>query len=231
MNNKFLENYIYSAGFASLGGHPYGQTYYIIDHLSTYAPIQTGVMEIGVEQGRFFMALNAFTKSDQNSYAIDIFGDASLTKDHGAFSELQMFRNNLNKHDKHGGANVVCIQSDSTVLDYEKYLGKSHFISIDGAHHVEYVLNDLKIAEKFLDSKGVAIIDDFMWPNWISVPEAVVLYLYQRPTLVPFAFGFNKLYMCKISQQEGYTKHIESMPFYNKTKVDFCGHSIYYISE
>lgn len=231
MNNKFLENYIYSDGFSRLGGHPYGQTYYILDHLSTYTPIKSGVMEIGVEQGKFFMALNTFTNADQKSYAIDIFGDQSLTKDHGARSGLEMFKSNLSNYDRHGGANVTCIQTDSTVLDYEKHLEKSHFISIDGAHHVEYVMNDLKIAEKFLDSKGVAIIDDFLWPTWVSVIEAVVLYLYQKPTLVPFAFGFNKLYMCKVSQQEGYIKHIESMPFYNKVRVDFCGHSIYYIWE
>jgi hypothetical protein len=231
MNNKFLEQYINSDYFKSTGGHHHIQTYYIIDHLSTYAPINKGIMEIGVEKGKFFMALNGFTNSDSTSYALDIFGQIDLTRDNGAYTNEEIFIGNLKSFDKHNGANVQLVKGDSCDLDYSIIKDKSHIISVDGAHYVEYVLNDLKITEHFLDTKGFAVIDDFLWPTWLSVPEALVLYLYQKPTLVPFAFGFNKLYMCKTSQQQGYLKQIESMPFYNRTKVDFCGHSIYFIWE
>lgn len=225
----FIENYINSDVFNSMSGHPYHQTYMIVEYLSKFSAAEGGAMEIGVEHGKFFIGINSLIPASFKSYAVDIFGETDLTKDNGAYTTKEIFINNLKKADLHQGKNVILVQGDSTNRDLYKGMQKSHIISIDGAHHVEYVLNDLQVANNLLTDKGFVIVDDFLWPTWISVVEGLVLYLYKKPTLVPFAFGFNKMYMCKISQQDKYKEYVKNIPNFNKIEVEFCGHKIYYL--
>lgn len=227
--SSFIQNYINSEEFKNMSGHPYPETYKIVEYLSRFAAPEGGVMEIGVEKGKFFIGLNSLVPETMTSYAVDIFGETDLTKDNGAYTTKELFTNNLKALDIHKGKNVKVIQGDSTNRELYKGMKKSHIISVDGAHHVEYVLNDMQVANNLLTDRGFVIMDDFLWPTWVSVIEAVVLYLYKKPTMVPFAFGFNKMYMCKISQQDKYKAYLAEIPDFNKIEVDFCGHKIYYI--
>jgi hypothetical protein len=226
---SFIDNYINSDDFKRLSGHPYEQTYKIVEYLSHFSAAEGGAMEIGVEHGKFFIGINSLVPSHFKSYAVDIFGETDLTKDNGAYTTKEIFINNITQLDLHKGKNVQIIQGDSTNKDLYKGMKKSHIISIDGAHYVEYVLNDLQVANNLLTDRGFVIVDDFLWPTWVSIIEALVLYLYKKPTLVPFAFGFNKMYMCKIGQKDKYKEYVKSMPGINKIEVEFCGHKIFYL--
>jgi hypothetical protein len=212
IHNPFLKYYLENK-FHSIHGYAIPEQGYVIDHIDQSGINKTGgVAEIGIEHGRFYILLNQLTESHEQSYAIDIFENQNLNSDNSGSGSRSMFEHNLLTSDKHQGVNTKIIQGDSTdsSLNLVDIIGKSKlkFISVDGGHTAQHVVNDLKIANEVITNEGVVIVDDILHPCWLTVLEGVLAFLNTKPTLVPFAICRNKLYMCKITYHKFYVEHM-----------------------
>jgi len=177
-----------------------------------------GVAEIGVHHGKLYILLNQVVGENEyhmpyTSYAIDVFDMQHLNIDKSGLGNKSIFMQNLADYDKWNGDNTHIMQMDSMSLTNQIPDASLRFISIDGGHTVEHTINDLKIAERLIANEGVIILDDIMGVYWCGVTEGYIKYSMTYPTIVPFAMGHNKLYLCKLSHYEYYFnlfKHLSS---------------------
>ena len=174
-----------------------------------------GVVEIGVHHGKFFISLNLFCDADEPSLAIDVFGSQHLNIDKSGAGDLPTFQVNLREHCRHRGKNVAIMAADSTTLSPAAILSaigmKPRFFSIDGGHTAEHTINDLNLARECLSPGGVIFVDDILNHHWLGVVEGVGKFLSQSPTIVPFAVGFNKLMLSRLSYHEFYLEDYVSI--------------------
>jgi hypothetical protein len=177
---------------------------------SPYNKKGLGVAEIGVHAGRLYILLNRTVRDKTHkSYAIDLFESGqSRNSDNSGDGKKFVFISNLLKYDIFLGENTVIIEGDSTdsALELESKIapGSLKYVSVDGGHLPENVVNDLKLAEKWIDSEGIVILDDIMHEGWIGVIQGALKYLENSPTLQPFAIGYNKLWLTKSSMRKTY---------------------------
>ena len=75
---------------------------------------------------------------------------------------------------------------------------------------------------------GVVILDDILHPHWLGVMDGLVQYLSEFPTLVPFAIGHNKLFLCKFSYHQKYLDVASKSKSATKL-VDFMGHKVWVV--
>lgn len=225
MNNEHLLKYI-QEGFAKVTGFCPTSTLTILDYLDNLEQKSGGALEIGVHHGQLFIALNQLIPQNFTSYAVDIFDNQDLNIDKSGEGNKIKFLENLKNFDRHAGTNVQIIQGDSTDTSIFENIGKFHYISVDGGHMVEHVINDLSIAQKLVSSNGVVILDDYFNHWWPSVTEGVFKYLNNSPTLVPFATSQNKMWLCKLSYKIKYYNYISTIPQFNKTPTMINGHKI-----
>jgi hypothetical protein len=218
-------------GCWNISGYTLGEHFYILDHLEIL-PLNKkgGVAEIGVHHGQFYIMLNRLV-TEGKSYAIDVFEDQHLNIDLSGEGSKIAFEENLRKYDLHSGKNTVIIQGDSTDPSLKLIetigVGTMRYVSIDGGHTAEHTINDLKIANEVVSNEGVVILDDILHPCWMGVLEGAIKFLENKPTLVPFAVGKNKMYFCKLSYYQHYLDHM--MNFFGKNSSSprsFFGHKI-----
>lgn len=202
-----------------------------IDEAQSAFGVEGGVMEVGVYRGRFFMALNSLVADGHRSIAIDLFDDQALNIDGSGQGDLTVFRSNLEQWDRHGGRNVEIMSADSTRVEAETVLARlgsrPRIVSVDGGHTPEHTLSDIRLAQAVLHPRGVVFVDDIMNANWIGVIEGVVTYLSQKPTMWPFALGFNKLLMCPMSVHSKYLEWVRSNIEGAKKHVRLCGYDLF----
>ena len=185
-----------------------------------------GIMEIGVHHGRFFIALNSIVNSSFQSVAIDVFGRQDLNIDASGEGDLDIFLDNLSKYDIHRGSNVIVACGDSTDhRTFNSLPAEYKYISVDGGHTIEHVVNDMNLASKFISNEGVVIVDDYFNHWWPSVTEGIFKYMSSTPTLVPFMSTPNKLWFCKLSYKNRYYAHMNQIDS-NKCCTKLFGHNI-----
>lgn len=229
VTNILLRPY-YENGFKDVQGWCNEKNFTVLEVLDgTKINKKGGCLEIGVHHGKFYIMLNRLISINYTSFAVDIFGDQHLNIDRSGRGFLKIFKDNLVKHDIHQGENTKIIKGDSTdpclKLRDVIGLGAMRFISVDGGHTVEHTVSDLTLASDLVSNEGVVILDDILNYHWPGVIEGAAIFLDQRPTLVPFAIGNNKLYMCKLSFKNFYYQIFENSAL--KTKlVSFFGHLV-----
>jgi hypothetical protein len=176
-----------------------------------------GVAEIGVHHGKFFILLRSLLKTNSRSVALDVFDHQELNIDASGNGSLTRFKHNLSLYDPWQGESVQIIEGDSTFLRIPP-TGFFRFISIDGGHSREHAASDLRLAEKLLADNGVVVVDDFARADWIGVTEGVLAYLDSGGTLIPFAAGYNKLFMARLSYVYQYYESVANSTFSIKTQ-------------
>lgn len=197
---------------------------------------QGGVAELGVYMGRFFLLLRAMLDKPEPSYGIDIFEDQALNLDYSGTDKArqEIFANYVHKYDAFGGEGVSVIKGDSTSSATQALLAESikkgsiRYFSVDGGHTKIHTLNDLKIAEEYVADGGVVILDDILHPHWLGVMDGLVEYLSTHPTLVPFAIGHNKLFLCKFSYHQKYLDVASKSKSATKL-IEFMGHKLWVV--
>jgi hypothetical protein len=227
-----LRNYL-DNGFHTVEGWASDQLFQTIDLLSSLDINRSGgCAEIGVHRGKFYLLLNQVVDAGERSWAIDVFDNQELNVDgsgSGWSDYLATFQANLQKFDAHGGANTEIVVGDSTdpALNLESRigLGALRFMSVDGGHTAEHTISDLHLASRVISNQGVVILDDILNPHWLGVIEGAFRFLSTHPTLVPFAIGHNKLYLCKLSYHDRYLNEIAACALFTKV-VDFCGYRL-----
>jgi hypothetical protein len=172
----------------------------VCDQLQRAAGREGPIVEIGVHHGRFFIA-NALTcRGDERALAIDVFDDQHLNIDQSGKGDRERFESNLLAHNVDRSL-VDVVKGDSLKLktkDFGKaYAGRTRLFSVDGGHTIRHVLNDMALAASVIDDYGVVIVDDFFNQLWPDVTQGTYEYLAKFKDLAPFAYGDNKLYLCK----------------------------------
>lgn len=236
IKNDYLNHY-YHNGFFMIAGYTYQVVPYVIDYIENSKINKSGggICEIGVHHGKLYMALNCTVEPGSSSYAVDVFDDQELNIDKSGEGSHYHFHNNLSNLDKFMGKNTVTIQGDSTdtALDLVNKIGKGtmRYVSVDGGHTAEHAINDLKIAAEIVKNDGVVLLDDIVHSSWMGVVEGAIKYLMFNPTLVPFAIGGNKLWMCKLSYYDKYFKLLRESPLARDWDQKLVGRSIVLIQD
>lgn len=223
--NAYLQKYI-DNGFPKVEGFCPISTLLVLDHIDKFGTKTGGAMEIGIHHGQLYLALNQMISPEFKSYAIDVFDRQDLNIDNSGIGSKHKFMFNLNEYDRHQGTNTNIIEGDSTDLAIFNNVEKCHYISVDGGHTPEHVINDLSVACKIVTNNGVVIVDDYLNHWWPSVTEGIYKYLMTTPTLVPFATSANKMWMCKLSFKRQYFEYIHSIPSFNRHIVKISGHDV-----
>jgi hypothetical protein len=215
---------VYKKNFDSVEGWANRKLFNVIDTLDSCGINRKGgVLEIGVHHGKFYILLNHTTDSLDTSYAVDVFGLQHLNIDKSGLGDRFCFERNLRDFDKHKGENTRIFEMDSLSLTNQIPDSSLRFISIDGGHTVEHTMYDLKLAERLVANEGVVILDDIMGEYWCGVTEGYIKYALTYPSLVPFAMGLNKLFLCKLSHQAHY---FEIMKKLSTKQTKFVGYPI-----
>jgi hypothetical protein len=157
------------------------------------------VAEIGVHCGKSFIPM-ALSNGGRRCYAIDIFGRQELNVDGSGCGNKNRFMQNLTKFGVQASEVFIDERLSSEVLpgDIEERVGRVRFFHIDGGHHFEAIVNDLKLAESVVMDDGILAVDDVFRPEWPEVSMGVFSYLVAKEKdFVPFAIGFNKTYLCQ----------------------------------
>lgn len=182
-------------------------------------------LEIGVHHGKSFLPLCLALREDEHAIAIDIFDDQQLNKDHSGEGDLVAFRRNLRKFNV-SEEQVVIIQKSSDLVTPAEILEltgpqRVRYFSIDGGHWRAIVQGDLRLAESTLAHAGVIALDDYCRADWPDVTYAYSLWQDQtRSSLVPFAVGSNKLYICSRDYVQHYQASLRTSfldSFFTKT--------------
>jgi hypothetical protein len=168
----------------------------IVDSTQRSEGVKGGVAEIGVHQGRLFIALKLLCDNEFRSVAIDLFDRQELNIGNSGKGDLKVFKRNVQRW---SSANNLAVHiGDSCDLDEGKLReitgSDIRLFSVDGGHSEETVMNDMRLAEKVTVDGGVVIADDVFNEEWPSVSVATYKYLADGGALQPFAIGFNKVF-------------------------------------
>lgn len=190
------------------------QTVQPIHQVQEELGVKAPIAEIGIFQGKFFIALVKLKTHPSHNLALDVFEMQQLSLDSTYRSTLDIFNQNLKKCGI-AAEQVEIVKADSTALTQSaideilKRTGGFSMFSVDGGHLVEHTVNDIVIAMNLTLPQGVIFVDDYYNASWPGVQEGVArLYLLQTPRFVPVAYSANKLILCHISYHATYLARI-----------------------
>ncbi|WP_297484326.1 class I SAM-dependent methyltransferase [Ferrovum sp.] len=194
--------------------------------------IDGGVAEIGMHHGKSFIALCLGLTGGQKAYGVDIFENQKKNLDRSGSGVRDIVENNLKTYGIDLAKVVIDPRGSDEVKTEDIYqaVGDVRFFSVDGGHWRDIVSNDLSLAASVLAKDGVIALDDFLRPEWPDVSAGFFEWFEKSDeSVVPFAIGHNKLYLChkqsvgrlqKILIDSRFLKH-----FFNKYYM-FCGNNI-----
>ncbi len=165
------------------------------------------VAEIGVYEGRFFIALALCCLPGEKAIATDVFTwpDEDVA-------------NRFLENCRSAGVNMdsVVVQKGATQnLTREAFRktagGPIRFLHIDGAHVYDLVLHDLQLAKAALHPQGVICLDDVLHPRYPALTIAVGDWLKANPEFTIFAIIDRELFaaackflVCRVERAEFY---------------------------
>lgn len=195
------------------------QMFLWIDYLQKKEGIEGDLFEIGVHHGKSTIMLGLMTnKSKEKLGTCDIFSYQELNISHSGkgTKSKDIFLDNFKSYfDNIDFLNIY--KKSSSKLSVGE-CGKCRFFHIDGGHTVDETYNDLNLASSTITEKGIVAIDDFYHALWTEVTEGIFKFLSTSKSLLPFAIGFNKLFLCKPSMHKWYSEHIQQKDWNNYIK-------------
>lgn len=192
--------------------------------------------EIGVHHGKSFIPMCLTLAEDERAICLDVFDDQHLNLDHSGNGSLAALHRNLARHsidlDK-----VDIVKGSSLGFPPEGILsrvGPVRFISIDGGHWPEIVVNDLRLAQACAAPGQIIALDDFLNVDWAGVTVGFFdWYLREGNDYAPFALSHGKLYLCPKYYRDSYQACLRRRPLlrYNTKKTaDLLGYDVPVIS-
>jgi predicted O-methyltransferase YrrM len=135
------------------------------------------VAEIGVYEGRFFIALALCAQADEKLIATDVFSWPDNAVAERFLANCQA--NGVNTE------NVVVQKAATQTLTPDGYRkstgGPVRFVHVDGAHKYDSVLHDLQLAKAALHPHGVICLDDVLHPLYPALTIAAGDWLKANP--------------------------------------------------
>ncbi|MDP3919962.1 MAG: class I SAM-dependent methyltransferase [Candidatus Omnitrophota bacterium] len=183
----------------------------------TEAGIKGDIYEIGVYHGKLTILLALLRSDNERIRVCDVFSDQKQNVDNSGGSETtscSQFIANVARYLKEDIPNhrFLIDAASSLTLSLDKVEKNNRLFSIDGSHRDDIVEKDFRLAISGLSARGCIIHDDYFncfWPG-VSVAVSKVL-LEQKETVAPFLIGFNKYFVCRVSELDWYHKVTESL--------------------
>lgn len=204
-----------------------GEILRVIMETQRAAGLKGSAVEIGIHRGRSMIALCLGLQADEKAYAIDVFEQQQLNRDHSGSGDLAAFERNLTRFNIPDGTVVIDPRSSQAVVaqDVLDQAGPARIFSVDGGHWAAIVKSDLHLAEACIAAHGVIALDDFHRPEWPEVSQGYFAWFADRAKpVVPFAIGLNKLYLCEEKQVGFYQQALAACRFlqlYRSKEVEF----------
>ena len=206
-----------------ISAHTLSFLYYLCQFQERNA-IKGNVAEIGVFQGRFFIALCLMLQHKEKAIAIDVFEDQDLNADHSGAGDYNIFVENI-KNILGNRDHIHIIKEDSLKVTSKLLLQtggqKIRLFSIDGCHTITHTENDLRLASEAIVPGGVIMLDDFENKEWPGVRQGADQFLYKNKKLQPFAVAYNKLYLTNIDYAPKYQKFMEEKNSLSTDKLSY----------
>jgi len=232
--NKKLEKYLKSE-YKRVQGWLHrvdGEIIYSILKFQNDEKIRGSTAEIGLHHGKLFVALAMCLNNNEKAYGIDIFDKQEFNLDKSGNGSLSKFKKNLGIFNIPFEVVVIDNRQSEIInkLDILEKVGRIRFFSIDGGHWKDVVTSDLFLAENTIADGGVIALDDFLRSEWPDVSLGYFSWLNEtNSNIVPFAIGFNKLYLCEKSYADTYIKLLETstfLKFFKAKNYSFLGNNI-----
>jgi len=180
--------------------------------------ITGNLAEIGVFQGKSFLALAAGARASETILAIDVFDSTDVVSERpnydAAYGQGNQAKFMANLTEFFPRAKVVTIVRSSTDLrGHEREFGLMglRFLSIDGGHTRQLTVNDLQIADACLADDGVCCLDDVFNVHWTGVISGLFEFLQSGPGLVPVAMFPNKLFLGRPARSGFYASQFRAL--------------------
>ena len=159
------------------------------------------------------MVLAAAARPDETVYAVDVFERQDLNIDGSGSGNREIFLGHIQRFFPGARLSLIAETSAKVKGNEEAFgLAKTWFLSIDGGHTRSLTYNDLQIADASLVAGGVCCLDDVFNYHWTGVVSGLFEFLNAStgPTLVPFAFLPNKLFLCRPTYKELYASYLRT---------------------
>lgn len=202
--------------------------------------IKGDALEIGVFQGKFFLALAAAIDSTDIAVGIDIFSEQILNVDNSGAPEQDLFSIFMGNVEKFAPDidNIRIVTGDSMVVRAADLIEMSprrgyRLVSVDGGHTAEHVVNDLLLASDILVGGGVVFLDDWSSPHWPGVFEGYDRFMANlNRNLAPFLYADNKLLLTTIGHQPAMVDLMRERftPWPGQRIADVSSHGFKFIS-
>jgi Methyltransferase domain len=190
--------------------------------------IDGNLFEIGVHHGRCSILLGLLARNAETLAVMDLFERQDLNIDQSGCGSREIFLQNMQLWAPDVTFEVLTTNS----LEFDFASSKAvreglRFAHIDGAHHVEAVLNDIEKTERHLVEGGIMVLDDFLHSGFPGVNEAANRYLGDgRRRLAPFGLGHNKLLLTTPGFVHRYAETLRvALPSHLSKTVKFYSHN------
>ena len=209
----------------------------LIDALQHRAGVSGSVGEIGVQDGKLFIALHNLLHEGERSLAIDVFDDYHLNIDRSGDAKLEVFQRNVQSFAENPQLSTA-MKIDSMDLGPMEttqilaQFGKFRMFSIDGSHTLDHTINDFLFVERIIANGGIVLVDDYYNPYWPEVHQAIgYIYTQRRSKLAPMFYQCGKLFFTTAAYADSYQRAVcehfrERDPSEPIKLCNFYGHSI-----
>jgi Methyltransferase domain len=143
--------------------------------------------EIGVYRGRSASLLATRARANEELYLVDVSRDAATE---------EMLARIVSRERVHFfGGRSSRLAAEPGLRAAER---SCRWVNVDGEHTGEAMWNDLDLAARWLDDRGVICVDDFFQPMYPQVTAATFDYLDRHKyALTLFLVGFYKAFICR----------------------------------
>jgi hypothetical protein len=168
------------------------------------------IFEISAYKGKLTLLLATFLrKENELLFVNDIFDNQHLNISRsGIDANLNDFMNNMKLLFDNPHFLRLLIKSSSE-LTIEDTTNNIRMFSVDGGHSEKETYDDMLVAAKAINDKGMIIVDDFYNGNWPDVQKGVAKYFEEYNDLAPLVYFYNKFIFIKKSALEYYREILE----------------------
>jgi hypothetical protein len=192
--------------------------------------VKGDAMEIGVHHRRSFIAINLCLDESERAIAIDIFDRQELNRDYSGRGNRKKFEQNVRYYGDSSKVEIISASSlDITIDKIKQFTSALRFVSIDGGHWYDAVINDLTLAASCASPECIVAIDDFFNPDFPEVAAACYCWRVSNSDFTPLCISQGKLYIYRGSIAEQYYSSMTDnnyLSFNCKKLVQFIGNKI-----
>ncbi len=192
-------------------------------------------LEIGVHHGRSFSLLSLCLSAGEVAIALDIFDNQELNiGDPSGKGNLAKFKSNVARYGDPSKMKIISGSSLEVQPDDIKSISRGlRFVSVDGGHWYDVVVNDLRLAADCAGPNCVIALDDIFHPDYPEVAAAYYSWITNKPNFVPLCISRDKIYLSRPNDVKSYHEALlrnAYLRFNCKKQITYLGHEILFFT-